>query len=226
MKRMMFTAAALLAAGCVGDTSSRQAFTFDFSVVREGWVFGAADYPEAQAAAVDAFGTVQLLPAPLPTTQNALYLRGTNVSGDLFLFQKRYFSGLVPSTPYTISLQVDIVTNYQAGCTTGPGPVTYLKAGLSSVEPLTFSDQGIVRMTIDKGTGAAAGDFTQLGDIRNGLTGCPATGTFAERTTTLGSQTSTLITDSEGGFWVFIGTQSALAGQHEIYITGMKIVVQ
>jgi hypothetical protein len=229
MRYIVYAAAAYLAAGCVsvGDTHTTQTFNFDFNVVREGWVSGAADYPESQAAAVAAFGAVQPLPAPLVTTQNALYLRGTNVGGDLFLFQKRRFTGLGSLVTYSITLQVEFATSYQAGCTTGPAAVTLLKAGLSLLEPLAVTDaQGVVRMNIDKGGAATAGDFIQLGDIRNSLSGCPATGTFGLRTTALRTQTTNLITDSDGGFWVFIGTQSGFVGQHEIYITGMKLVVE
>ena len=229
MTRVAFLIAGLLAAGSISacDTRTTQAYTFDFNVVRENWIFGAADYPEAQASAVGAFGAVQFLPAPLVTTRYALYLRGTNVSGDLFLFQKRRFTGFAALESYQISLQVDIVTNYHAGCTSGPGPLTFVKAGLSEVEPLTATDgQGIVRLELDKGSGADGGEFLQLGDIRNSLTGCPSPGTFGMRTTTLKTQPAALTTDADGGFWVFIGTQSSFVGQHEIYITGMKIALE
>jgi hypothetical protein len=229
MRVLRLAATAILATGCIstGDTHTIQTLNFDFNVVREGWVAGAADYAESQAAAVGAFGAVQLLPAPLVTTQNALYLRGTNVGGDLFLFQKRRFTGLGSLVTYTVSMQVEFATSYQAGCTTGPGTLTYLKAGLSDVEPLTATDgQGVVRMLVDKGAGAAAGDFLQLGDIRNTLSGCAAPGTFGLHKSGLKVQPTTLTTDVDGGFWVFIGTQSSFAGQHEIYITGMKIVLE
>lgn len=81
-------------------------------------------------------------------------------------------------------------------------------------------------MMIDKGAGSAAGDFLQLGDIRNAVSGCPASGTFGLRNSTIKVQPVTLTTDTEGGFWVFIGTQSSFVGQHEIYITGMKLVLE
>jgi hypothetical protein len=229
MKAIRCAAAALLAAGCVGigDTHTTQTLSYDFNSVRLGWEIGAADYPESQATAVGAFGAVQPLPAPLATSQFALYFRGTNVSDDLFLFQKRRFGGLSPGVSYTASMQLEFATSYQAGCTTGPGPLTLLKAGLSSVEPLTEVDaQGIVRMTIDKGAGAAGGDFLQLGDIRNGLTGCSPPGTFGLRLTQLKTQPTSVISGPDGGFWVFIGTQSSFIGQHEIYITGMKLVLE
>jgi len=229
MKYFASAAAALLIAGCgsIGTSRITQTFNFDFDQIRDGWIPGAADYPAAQAAAVGAFGAVQALPAPLPATRMVPYLRGTNVSGDLFLYQKRFFVGLAALSTYSIQIQLEFATNYQAGCTAGPGPLTVIKAGLSDVEPLTTTDaQGIVRLNIDKGAGTAAGDFTQLGDIRNTLGGCPGTGTFGLRTVSLQSQPMLLTTDGGGGFWLFIGTQSSFTGQHEIYLSGMKLVVQ
>ena len=229
MRFIVCAAAACLVTGCISasDSHTTQTFHYDFDTVREGWVFGAADFPESQAADVGAFGAVQTLPAPLATTQNALYLRGTNVGGDLFLFQARHFGGFGALVTYTVSLQVEFASSYHAGCSTGPGPLTYVKAGLSALEPLTETDaQGIVRMNIDKGAGTAGGDFTQLSDIRNTLTGCPAPGTFGLRTAAVKTQPTTLTTDAEGGFWMFVGTQSSFAGLHEIYVTGMKIVLE
>lgn len=229
MRLRGYIAAAVLTTGCgtVGISHVTQTFNFDFDQVRDGWISGAADYPAAQAAAVGAFGAVQALPAPLATTKLVPYLRGTNVSGDLFLFQKRYFTGLGALSDFGVSIAVEVATNYQAGCTTGPGPLTLLKAGVTTAEPVTTTDaQGVVRMSIDKGAGAASGDFVQLGDIRNALAGCASPGTFGTKTTLLKTQPLTLTTDANGGFWLFVGTQSSFTGQHEIYITGLKLVVE
>lgn len=229
MRLVLCAAGALLATGCigVGDTSSSQTLIYDFNVVSQGWVAGAADFREAEAAQVAAFGAVQPLPAPLATTRNALYLRGTNVSGDLFLFQKRLFTGFAPGAVVTISMELEIATSYHAGCSTGPGPLTYVKAGVSEIEPLMETDpQGIVRMNIQKGAGVASGDFLQLGDIRNTLSGCPASGTFGLKTTLFRTQPAAFTAGSDGGFWVFVGTQSSFVGQHEIYVTQMKLVLE
>lgn len=229
MRLIPYAAAAFLATGCVsvGNTHTTETLNFSFNAVRDNWVAGAADYPEAEAAAVGAFGAVQALPAPLATANVALYLRGTAVGGDLFLFQKRRFTGLAIGAVYTVSLQLEIATSFHAGCGTGPGPLTYVKAGISELEPLTGTDaQGMVRMNILKGAGVSGGDFLQLGDIRNSLSGCPAPGTFGLRTTVLRTQPTTVSGGIDGSFWVFIGTQSSFPGQHEIYITGMKLVLE
>jgi hypothetical protein len=227
MKRLYLVALAALA-GCLnaGDSQSNITLDFDFNVFGNDWIPGAADYPEAQAAAVGLVGDLRTLPAPLSTVQKALYLKGTNVSGDLFLYQSKFIPGLAPSTQYLVSLQVEYATNYHAGCSAGPGPLTVIKAGLSSTALTPGTDaQGVVRVDLDKGTGTNPGDYTQLGDIKNNLTGCPASGTFAIRTTGLQRQSAVLMTDSQGGFFIFIGTQSSFVGSHEIYITKLRVVL-
>jgi hypothetical protein len=229
MKRLLCLPAALLAAGCLGDGdfTVRNTLDFDFNVHGLEWFGGGADFPASDAAAVGLVGDLRPLPAPLNTTLVGLYLSGTNVSGDLFMFQKKHWTGLAAGATYQVSLQLEFVTNYHAGCTTGPGPVAFIKLGATATEPLPIEDaQGVLRMNIDKGTGANPGGFVQLGDIRNTLTGCPAAGTFGPRTTTITLQPTELVTDAEGGFWTFIGIQSSFLGFQEVYFLGMRLVIE
>lgn len=221
-------AAVLLASGCLasGPDANSQTFDFNFTTASldQAWDLGAADYPVAREAEVAVVGDLRPLPTALGTPGNAHFQSGNNVSGDLFIFQKAYRNGLSPLTTYKISLQVSYVTNYHSGCTTGPGPHVVIKAGVSPVDPMALPDaQGVYRMTIDKGVGTDNGDFLQLGDIRNGLSGCPASGTYALRTTSLSRQPLTVTTDGQGGFFLFFGTQSSFAGVHEIYITNLRL---
>lgn len=229
MKRVACAGLVFLAAGCLGPTDSQvtNTFDFDFNVFGENFFAGGADFPESQAAAVGAFGALRTLPAPLNTAQRALYLSGTNVGGDLFLFQKKYIIGLPENRSFSASMQVEFVTNYHAGCTTGPGPLTFVKLGVTTAEPLAAPDgQGVLRMNLDKGAGTSPGNYVQFGDIRNAETGCPATGTFGPKGSVLKNQPTTLVTDANGGFWLFLATQSSLVGPHEIYFTGMRLVLK
>lgn len=230
MRRLAACAAvALAAAGCLGPTDSVFKFTldFDFNVFGENFFPGGADFPEAQSGAVGVFGSLRALPAPLNTARSALYLSGTNVSGDLFLFTKKYVTGLTATKTYRASMQLEFVTNYHAGCTTGPGPNTVVKLGASTTEPLAVADnQGVFRMNINKGAGTSPGDYLQFGDIRNSETGCPTTGTFGAKGTLLKTQPINVTTDANGAFWLWLGTQSSFVGFHEIYFTGMRLVVE
>jgi hypothetical protein len=184
-----------------------------------------ADIPETELQNVSFVGDLRVLPSPLPNRE-ALYVAGNNVSGTIFMFQQRRFTGLLPNEQYEVELEAEFATNYHQGCTTGIGPATFLKAGVALIEPAAEPDgQGILRMTIDKGTGATAGDYTQLGDIRNGASGCPTPGTYTIQTTTRRSQPLRLVTDAFGGFWLWIGIESTAAGRPEIYFGAMIVTL-
>jgi len=227
MKRYSGAAAVLLLAGCLNaaDTTNTISLPFDFNVVGEGWTAGVADVPETELQNVNLAGDLRVLPSPLPN-RNSLYLAGNNVGGTIFMFQQRRFTDLLPNEPYEVSLEAEFATNYHQGCTTGIGPATFLKAGVSLIEPAAEVDgQGILRMTIDKGSGATAGDYAQLGDIRNGAGGCPAPGTYTIQTTVRRSQPLRLVTDAFGGFWLWVGIESTAAGRPEIYIGGLIVTL-
>jgi hypothetical protein len=227
MKRYSGAAALLLLAGCLNaaDTTNTISLPFDFDEVGEGWTAGVADVPETELQNVNFVGELRVLPAPLPN-RDALYLAGDNVSGSIFMFQQRRFTGLLPNEQYQVELEAEFATNFHQGCTTGIGPATFIKAGVALIEPAVEPDgQGILRMTIDKGTGATAGDYTQLGDIRNGASGCPVPGTYTIQTTIMRSQPLRLVTDAFGGFWLWIGIESTAAGRPEIYFGGVIVTL-
>jgi hypothetical protein len=229
MKWTVTPALLLLAAACLdANDGAGTVLDFDFHVTGENFVAGAADFPAAQAAAVGAIGDRRLLPTNPSSTVTGLYLSGTGVGGDLFLFQKKRFTGLVPNHTYQQAfLSLGYITDYHSGCNAGPGPVTVIKAGVSATEPLVTTDaQGVLRMNIDKGAGVSKGVFTQAGDIRNGLALCPGTGTFAERATLAQQQSAPLVTDAQGGFWLFVGTQSSFAGAHQVYFSGLRLTLK
>ncbi len=228
MRRVFTTGFFLLCAGCLNvEDPSGISLDFNFNVTGEGFTSGAADYPAAQASAVGAVGDLRLLPGPSTSTTKGLYLSGTTVGGDLFLFHKRRFTCLAPNSTYQAQISIGYMTDYHAGCTGGAGPLTFLKAGVGATEPLTsVNAQGVVVMNIDKGAGTARGLFVQLGDIRNGQPLCPSVGIFAERATLAQTQSATLVTDAEGAFWLFIGTQSSFPGTHQIYITGLRLTLR
>lgn len=230
MKRYSGAAALLLLAGCLNaaDTTNTITLPFDMDLpdgVGEGWTAGVADVPETELLNVNLAGDLRVLPSPLPGRE-ALYLAGSNVSGTIFMFQQRRFTGLLPNEQYEVELEVEFATNYHQDCTTGIGPATFLKAGVALIEPAAEPDgQGILRMTIDKGTGATAGDYTQQGDVRNGASGCPTTGTYTIKETTRRSQPLRLVTDAFGGFWLWVGIESTAPGRPEIYIGGIIVTL-
>lgn len=210
----------VIAAGCLSTPPQENFFevTVDLSGDPEGWTASFADVSVAQEADVGFVAEHRTLPPPLDGSRGALYLRGDNVSDDLFMFWKIFASGFPPGV-YTVSLEAEFASNIHAGCTVGNGVSVWIKAGLTTNEPLRIIEADTYRMNIDKGEQISGGQFVNLGDIRNTLTGCPPTGTFGLRTLPLTRQPTTLQIGLDGSFWLFIATESGFQGPHEIYIT-------
>src|SRR5262249_49609410 len=130
MRLVTFRSIALtiLVAGCLSVEPATTGLPFDFTIqgLASGWILGVADLPVTRTTEVNALGGEYPLPATFASS-DALYQAGTNVSGDLFLFQEKYIGSIRPNTQYKVSLQLEFVTNLQSGCTTGPGPLVVLK---------------------------------------------------------------------------------------------------
>lgn len=223
-----FLALLLLAGGCLStEAPSGVPIDFEFTVAgaADGWILDAADFPVDRAAEVNAVGDQRALPAEISTTFLGLYQSATNVSGDLFVFHKRFFTA--PPGTYKVWGLVQWVSNAQGECITGPGPEVIMKGGASPIEPLAIPDaQGIYRMNINKGTLSTGGDFIQFPDIRNGLAGCAVPGVWGARSTALFSQNVDLTVGDSGGFWMFLGTQSSFDGRHELFFTHFRLVLE
>jgi hypothetical protein len=79
---------------------------------------------------------------------------------------------------------------------------------------------------VDKGIQMDVGtDAVLLGNIQNGLPGCPVEPEFAQTSSGASTGTVEVTADQNGGFWVFFGTESAFETRHEIYFTGFSIRV-
>jgi hypothetical protein len=227
MRKSLLAVALAGLTACLSNTAPRGTQTFDFimNVVGDGWIAGASDFDVGREADVDVATDLLFLPAPLNPEVAGRYLAGTNISDDLFIFIKKRFDGLLPNTAYRVSMAVEIASSIHGGCTVGTGPLVWIKVGAVGTEPQAVDQGGRWVMNIDKGDQDTKGDFIQLGDIRNGLTGCPSPGTWATKGTTLQPQDAELITDAQGGFWIFLGTESGFESRHELYFTGFRLQV-
>lgn len=223
-------AAALLSASCL-ETTGNSAGTFPFDFTRpdglgEGWTAAVADVPADRVSEVELASNYENLPPPYEDYPG-IHQAGTNISGNLFIFHKKWISTpWTPGTRLQASLDAVIMSSYHADCTTGPGPAVLVKAGVSGTEPVAAPDeQGILRFNLDKGTGASGGQFVQLGDIRNPLEGCPAEGSWQFRGTSTARQPEILEIDANGGFWVFFGTESSFAGRYDMYFLQIRVIL-
>jgi hypothetical protein len=224
MKRSLGAAITLLLAGCLNTEPTSIILDFDLGVVGENWTPGVVNVPVDRLTDVALVGELRNLPAPLATTRTGLYLAGTNVTGDMFIYLQKRFNGLSANTTFTAMLTVEFATNIHNGCTTGIGASTFIKAGVSLLELAPAPDgQGILRVIQDLGDHTNGGDFTRLGDIRNPSPGCPSPGTFTSRTTITQTQPVTLTTDVYGGFILFVGIDSSVLGRPEIYFMAIRL---
>jgi hypothetical protein len=227
MRKSLLAVALAGLTACLSNTAPRGTQTFDFimNVVGDGWIAGASDFDVGREAEVDVATDLLFLPAPLNPQVAGRYLAGTNISDDLFIFIKKRFDGLLPNAAYHVSMAVEIASSIHGGCTVGTGPLVWIKVGAVGTEPQAVDQGGRWVMNIDKGDQDTEGDFIQLGDIRNPLTGCPSPGTWAAKGTTLQTQNADLTTDDLGGFWIFLGTESGFESRHELYFTGFRLQV-
>ena len=228
MFRYLGPAALLLAAGCLNldNNANSIILDFDFDAVGADYTPGVAGVTTADLPNVNFLGDQRTLPSPLDVNRKALYLAGTNAGQDLFLYQQRYITGLDPNATYSATLQISYASNFHDGCTAGAGPNTAIKAGVSEFGLESAPDnQGILRLNVDVGAPTARGDFTSLGDIRNGLSGCPATGTYATRASLSQQQDIDFTTDFAGGFVLWVGIHTSALARTELYITSLRLVI-
>ena len=197
--------------------SSTITFNFDDD---QGWVAGFADLPADFDQHIFQLESGHH-PLPAGLEGSGMYLHGHNRSADLFMFIKTQVGGLQPQTTYQTPISLDLITNVPAvlmGAGGSPGESVFVKAGASTVEPVTAEDQtGWLRINIDKGNQAAEGeDMINLGDVTHPhVTGDE----FLLKTLDGQDRQFEAVTDDEGRIWLIVGTDSGFEGLSRIYVS-------
>jgi hypothetical protein len=227
---MMLAAKLALVPACsLTDGNDVDHYAFDFSLAAPGWEPGFAQVSVAQEDSVRFVGEHRSLPEPLGPTRKALYQSGFNASDDLLMYFKRQLQGLEPGATYEVAFEVGIVSNRHTGCDIGVGSLVSVKAGAAPVEPTRLVVDGYYILNVDTGSGAFTDGTAalSLGDIRNGLPGCPTdqAAQYAERTLTSGSRTLTVTAASDGSVWLLIATDSAFESPHHVYFTFLRMTM-
>ncbi|HEY1077402.1 MAG TPA: hypothetical protein VGE51_11990 [Fontimonas sp.] len=188
----------------------------DFDTDR-AWSGGQADYSTETAPTDVVFQQGAALPSPFDGT--GLYSAGTNRSDDLFLYAKKKYVGLNPSSLYRLAFELRILTDVPSGCVGvggSPGESVTVKAGASAIEPMTVETAGEFRMNIDKGEQTQSGDDgLAIGDLANARTDC-ADGGF-ELKTLRSTAPLEVETDADGALWLFFGIDSGFEAGSELY---------
>ena len=195
----------------------------DFSTGQHGWTADFADYPVGQDDFYELESGYRALPAPLDTSQRALYISGNNHSDDLFMFWKGQIVGLAPNTSYRVRFEVEIATNVPAGCGGvggSPGESVWVKAGASRIEPESVDVGGFLQMNIDKGNQAIGGENALvMGDVANSQTCGQGQPQWELKQLTSGAETIEVTVDGDGRVWLLIGTDSGFEATTRLYFT-------
>ena len=131
-----------------------RAFNYDFNAGAQGWTAGFSDYPADNAASYQLQSGIKALPQN--SGKSGFFVSGMNRSDDLFMFLKRQFSGLEPSTKYYARVRLSFLSNAGVSCMGvggAPGESVYLKFGYGDKEP---KQEGYY-LNLDKGRHTTTG---------------------------------------------------------------------
>lgn len=210
-----------------GEDHPFQTFTFTFEEGTQGWEAGFSDYPADWEQERFEFDFIHSdLPESISQNGKSLMITGRNISDDLFMFIKREFTGLKPSHTYQLRVQVELASQYpeqSVGIGGSPGASVYLKAGGSTLEPLSITENENKVMNIDKGNQSQGGaDMLVLGTI--GIPGEDFTYQLIRRDNL--NQPINVQTDASGNLWVIIGTDSGFEGTTTLYYNAIEVRLQ
>lgn len=190
--------------------------SIDFDTSR-GWRGGQSDYSTQTAPTGVVFEEGADLPAPF--NGSGLYSAGTNRSDDLFLYATKRVVGLEPDSRYRLDFELRILTDVASGCIGvggSPGESVTVKAGASTIEPLTVQSGDDFGMNIDKGNQTQSGaDALAIGNLANSRTDC-ADGPFEEKILS-STNPLTVETDADGALWILFGIDSGFEAGSELY---------
>ncbi|QJR80162.1 hypothetical protein CA267_004910 [Alteromonas pelagimontana] len=198
--------------------------TADFESTDNGWIPGFSDFPAGEDN--DHYEMQSDLEA-LPTDEkkHGLNLSAYNRSDDLFMYIKKEIKGLEPSTRYTATIELDLVSNAALGCFGvggAPGEAVTVKFGFGEEEP----KQSDYYMNIDIGSQSNAGANTVvLGNV--GIEGLDCLGEEFGAKTLKSTTENTLdfTTNVDGTIWLLIGTDSGYEGYTSVYYDDVHIVL-
>ena len=212
------TAILLSPSGAMAQDRVEAAYGFDFESDAEGWTVGFADLPVGHDQSIFELDHGHR-PLPDGLEGSGIYVQGHNRSDDLFMFLKKQVGGLRPNAVYAVSVSLDLATNVPAatfGIGGSPGESVFVKAGASTVEPLTEEDRNrYLRMNIDKGNQANGGeDMVVLGNVAHGEV---LNREYRIKTLDNMDMPLSVSTDAEGRVWLIVGTDSGFEGLSAFY---------
>ena len=200
-----------------------QEYTYTFDSGYEEWRGDFADYPLTDSVMMNLSFSRERLPLPLDTNRYALRISGVNRSDDLFMFLKRKITGLLPSTLYTMQVDLELASKAPTnapGVGGPPGEAVTIKAGATTIEPMKIIEGNMYRVNIDKSNQRNPGkDMDTLGNV--GVTDTTKQYTIITRSNE--GHPFKVRTDSNGEVWVCVGTDSGFEGLTTLYYTSITL---
>lgn len=217
--------ALLLIVGCSKDddhVNKDKLFHTQFSQGKDGWEAGFAEYDGDNIESYELDEGLKKLPTPLDTNEQAYVLSGMNRSDDLFMYLKKQFEGLKPSTSYRINCTLYLASNAMSGgvgAGGAPGEAVGIGLGAVHVEPKANPDNDhFYRMNIEKINQCCTDgrDMVVIGNVANGE---------SEYVYKMLERTGEFITttDKDGKLWIIIGTDSGYEGKTTLYYSDIKL---
>ncbi|MAG75790.1 MAG: hypothetical protein CL811_03425 [Colwelliaceae bacterium] len=224
----------LLATGCNSDNNDDKyidisaPIEFNFAEQEHGFTAMFSDYPPGEETFYELVGEYADLPEEYGANKG-WYLAGNNHSDDLIMAIKGSISGLRKNTLYSVSLDVEILTNtpsYCFGIGGAPGESVYVKLATATQEPANDVENEIYRINTDIGFQAQSGsEGVVVGDIANGENCFEVI-----ESAYLEKQLSTelpidVMSDDHGKIWLLAATDSGYEGITSIYITKLVVTI-
>ncbi len=194
----------------------------DFSENDDGWESGFADLPSGNNTGFELESGRKALPSGLDGY--GIYLQGHNLSDDLFMYITKQLSGLMPSTTYSVSFNIDLITNVPSGgmgIGGAPGESVYLKVGASDHQPIVEeTGNGFLELNVDKGYQSSDGsEMFTIGNV--------ASEDVIDEThfviKSLNAEGFEFTADEDGNLWLIIGTDSGFEGLTTLYYSQIQV---
>ncbi len=231
LRRMAPAVGAIVLIACLASTSCTSTqgangaeLEFTFQSDAEGWTAGFADLPADFEPSIYELDS-GYRPLPPGLEGNGLYIQGHNRSDDLFMFFKRRIDGLREDADYEVFASLDLATNVASGLIGiggSPGESVFVKAGASTVEPQAVGE--ILRMNIDKGNQSKGGEaMVVVGNAAH-----PEVEREEYRLKSLDNAGNPVhvTTDSNGGLWLIVGTDSGFEGLSTFYYARIEFTLR
>lgn len=199
-------------------------YTWDFESGAEEWTAGFSDYPADWDEDRFEFRFEHSdLPEEVRENSGSLLISGRNYSDDLFMFIKRKMAGLKPDQTYLLSFETELASRYpteSVGIGGSPGSSVFLKAGGSATEPQPVTEEGEVRMNIDKGNQSKGGAAMQvIGNV--GIPGDEFVYQLIRRDNF--QNPLSVKSDASGNLWIILGTDSGFEGTTTLYFNQINV---